>query len=354
MKKKGFTLVELLAAIAILSILVIIIVPNVMNLFIEAKENSFLNEVKQIYKSARQQWVNDSLVYTNEISYGRTQDGDCTQALRLSGRKEIHYYVKINKLGMITKLYVEDGAFQYTYNGNGLNIEDIDGVIKTVNANQNNILTITCSGGNGSLISPNNSLSVDEYQEVEYIESDGTQYIDVGLKVKAGLKFEGKLYTETSNKEMAIIGNKTGLGTIEIAISNHGSFFNWAANDNQVYVTPTSITNNIFTFRSRINGNAPYRDVYIDLDGGLFHSGGKSAYSGSPVELRLFNMSSGYGYIGRTYYLKIYDNNVLVRNYIPCYRKSDHVAGLYDTVGQVFYSNDNTSGNNFTVGNDVN
>ena len=33
---------------------------------------------------------------------------------------------------------------------------------------------------------------------------------------------------------------------------------------------------------------------------------------------------------GRIYYLKIYDNNILIRNFVPCYRKSDGVIGLYD------------------------
>ena len=41
MKKKGFTLVELLAVIAILAILVIIALPNVLGMFQSAKKNTF-------------------------------------------------------------------------------------------------------------------------------------------------------------------------------------------------------------------------------------------------------------------------------------------------------------------------
>ena len=47
MKKKGFTLVELLAVIAILAILVIIALPNVMGMFNQAKKNSFSTEIKK-------------------------------------------------------------------------------------------------------------------------------------------------------------------------------------------------------------------------------------------------------------------------------------------------------------------
>ncbi len=59
MKKQGFTLVELLAVIAILAILVIIALPNIMGMFNQAKENSFLVELKGIYKRAKETWIND-------------------------------------------------------------------------------------------------------------------------------------------------------------------------------------------------------------------------------------------------------------------------------------------------------
>lgn len=36
---------------------------------------------------------------------------------------------------------------------------------------------------------------------------------------------------------------------------------------------------------------------------------------------------------------KIWENNVLVRDFIPVYRKSDSVVGMYDSVNDVFYTN---------------
>jgi hypothetical protein len=49
---------------------------------------------------------------------------------------------------------------------------------------------------------------------------------------------------------------------------------------------------------------------------------------------------------------KIWDNGILIRNYIPCYRKSDNVIGLYDLVNNVFYTNAGTG--TFLKGADVN
>ena len=56
-------------------------------------------------------------------------------------------------------------------------------------------------------------------------------------------------------------------------------------------------------------------------------------------------------FIGKTYYFKIYKNKKLIRHFIPCYRKSDGVIGLYDLVNDVFYTNSGTG--EFEKGADV-
>ena len=54
----------------------------------------------------------------------------------------------------------------------------------------------------------------------------------------------------------------------------------------------------------------------------------------------------------RIYYFKIYDNNNLVRDYVPCYRKDDGVIGLFDLQNLTFYENQGSG--IFTKGADVN
>ena len=144
MKKNGFTLVELLAVIAILAILVIIALPNVMSLFNNAKKQSFTNEVKNIYKVAEQQWISDSMFETNEKVYSKCSSEECPDQLKLSGRSNINYYVKLNKLGKIVEYYVEDGTYQYSYKGGGLDIKDIGEVQQISDLSENEVITITC------------------------------------------------------------------------------------------------------------------------------------------------------------------------------------------------------------------
>ena len=41
----------------------------------------------------------------------------------------------------------------------------------------------------------------------------------------------------------------------------------------------------------------------------------------------------------RLYMFKLYENENLICNYIPCYKKSDGEVGLYDLINKVFLTN---------------
>jgi hypothetical protein len=54
----------------------------------------------------------------------------------------------------------------------------------------------------------------------------------------------------------------------------------------------------------------------------------------------------------KLYNLKLYQNDIIIRDFIPCYRKSDNVIGLYDLVNQMFYTNAGTG--TFLKGGEIN
>ncbi len=60
-KKKGFTLVELLAVIVILAVLVLLAVPSVLKMMDGAKENAFKIEGENIAKAAKAAYADDLL-----------------------------------------------------------------------------------------------------------------------------------------------------------------------------------------------------------------------------------------------------------------------------------------------------
>lgn len=65
--------------------------------------------------------------------------------------------------------------------------------------------------------------------------------------------------------------------------------------------------------------------------------------TGGTIDNRKFN--------GKIYSFRIYEGNTLVKDFVPCYRKSDNAIGFYDLINQVFLVN-NGSGT-FTKGPNV-
>ena len=177
MNKKGFTLVELLAVIAILAILVLIALPNVMSLFNEAKANSFTTELKNIYKSAQDQWMRDSMFETNQKVYARCKSNTCPNELKLSGRNNIEYFIKINKGGKVIEFYATDGTYQYSYKGNELKIENIEKPKQVANITNGKYVTVTCSGGGATSPEP---ASTNDYLMAG--DTSGQYYLRTSIK----------------------------------------------------------------------------------------------------------------------------------------------------------------------------
>ena len=125
MKKKGFTLVELLAVIAIISILIIVVLPNVISLFNQSKRNAFLIEVKSIFNSADIRYMKQSINESDGIVFYRLKGDE--NKVPLSGRSEIYYYVKVTKSGTIIEMLVWDGTSTLKKRDtNGIKIAEIN------------------------------------------------------------------------------------------------------------------------------------------------------------------------------------------------------------------------------------
>lgn len=187
------------------------------------------------------------------------------------------------------------------------------------------------------------SILPEAYQQVDYIESTGTQYIDTGVKCLQTTTFE-------------ITNNFNILNEIQL----FGAFANskrmhYGMNSSQIYmptVTNGTTTEHIF------NGDTQYHTYYLSTsqykyDNTIVASGNFEF----PTDFNFFlfarnNEGTVTNYCkSRLKKAKIYNNNVLICDFIPCYRKSDNEIGLYDLVNDVFYTNQGTG--TFAKGNDV-
>ena len=114
--KKGFTLVELLAVVAILAILVIVAMPKVLEIFMEAKEDSFEVDLSNIYSLAETTYISESL-NTSEKKLYCNVPGCEGKPLDIDIPDNILYSVKLNKRGEVMCFQATNGSFFYVSQG---------------------------------------------------------------------------------------------------------------------------------------------------------------------------------------------------------------------------------------------
>lgn len=115
MKKKGFTLVELLAVIAILAILVIVAMPNVLGMFNQAKANSFVTEVQKYMDTAKTSFMQNAMLNGGkEVVFMK-----CHSEINTNCETTANY--KVGKVGSVDELDMDGAPKNYLiwFNRNG-------------------------------------------------------------------------------------------------------------------------------------------------------------------------------------------------------------------------------------------
>ncbi len=207
-----------------------------------------------------------------------------------------------------------------------------------------------------------------EYQEVEYIEGTGTQWINTEYIPNSKTKVEMEAeFTSISTNYVFLMGtrnnNNDAFNRFDLIKLNTTDGSNIVFNSGDINKAnrveskkffPTIGTRNLYI----VDG----KEKKLTIDGDLIHTS-KDAVDNSNLNIQypLHLLVATYGTNGvaktyishaKIYFTKIYDNDKLVRNFVPCYRKSDGVIGLYDKVENKFYTNGGTG--NFIKGADVN
>ena len=171
------------------------------------------------------------------------------------------------------------------------------------------------------------SLLPKEYQQVEYIESTGTQYIDTGI-------LTGRFVHDISFSESN--------GRILMGNSGYATQF-WGSSADCTY----------YDFYKTITLDTTERRIVEYTNAGTYGAlsvNGTTKSASSPYAVNntymLFaiNGSTPTGSPSiKLYEFWAYDNNnVLLLHMIPCYRKEDNVIGLYDLVNGEFHMNEGT------------
>lgn len=176
------------------------------------------------------------------------------------------------------------------------------------------------------------------YQEVEYIESSWTQYIDtwktVSWDVKIDYIYMPKEYVTAQQWAWYLVfmddwrkNNAFGSGNSYLYYWNNNSTWEWVS---VRVLSQDTLTHDIV---SKTWSSRDWGTVWMP----------SSSYPSPTWNLKLFvwvrsNVISNY-YSTRMYSFKRYDSWVLTQDLVPCYRKSDNEIWLYDLVSDTFYTN---------------
>ena len=191
----------------------------------------------------------------------------------------------------------------------------------------------------------------DGYTQVEYIQGTGTQYIDVGTKMYNNTKIELCFSFDVMQQNCSIFGSRASSTANNFEIASMNTSFPIYLDFGDYNTSRATYNNAVINTKYICTISKSLRAIY-DGTHTLLASNTTliSANNVTPYKARIFDTAGGYSQNklkGKVYYCKIWENGVLVRNMIPCKNQSN-VAGMYDTVNEVFYANAGTG--SFNVG----
>ena len=179
-----------------------------------------------------------------------------------------------------------------------------------------------------------------EYQQVDYVTSDGNAYIDTKLTLEENFKIETEfIYNKVSSDEQPVISTWTGSTNwfnTYIATSGQFRFYIRANRSTKNSMLNIGNKNEISISRDGNNWTCSLNNEYFNFT---------SSAVDNPTTIKIFRRGDLYqnhkSYIslGKT---KITKNDELLLNLIPCYRNSDHKVGFFNVVNKEFFTNEGT------------
>lgn len=181
-----------------------------------------------------------------------------------------------------------------------------------------------------------------EYQAVEYIEANGTQWIDTEVPMNGGYTLYADGLMKSGKSGVLINGYKSNnvrQGMTFFANSNKYGYY-WFGKEYAENTTLTALGISLkerFQFTQNKNGITLVQD---DKSVSNNYSGNNTTDS---QNIYIFNTFANANYKnGVLYEAIIINDNKIIKDFIPCYRVSDNIIGLYDLIEEHFYTNSGT------------
>lgn len=195
------------------------------------------------------------------------------------------------------------------------------------------------------------------YREVEYIASTGTQAIDTGVKPSAGLKLTMDIWPVWEDKSRFIFNSNT---TVSFGASIYNNICSMTIRNEDAYVAFERFKQNYdrhsVTFkksdtdRIMVVLDGPNKTVSFNENSETLT--GYMIFDSNINTISLLASSPTWNHdnvTAKLYSCQMSINGEAVRDYVPCVRREDEAAGLYDLVEGKFYGNSTNTGE-FTAG----
>lgn len=188
------------------------------------------------------------------------------------------------------------------------------------------------SGRGPRLISVTRSKLPQGYTELSYIQGDGASYINTGFNPNQNTVVRADMAHYLSSETCWIFGARNGTNVGAFGFLTYRSFYR------ADYGTATTNLSRTPTKRFVIEMDKNVAKV----DGAVVATATVQTFS-TNYPIYLFannNAGSAAGFsIPKIYGCEIYNDDILMREFIPCRRNSDNALGMYDTVHGTFYQN---------------
>ena len=190
----------------------------------------------------------------------------------------------------------------------------------------------------------------DGYTRVEYIQSSGTQYIDTRYNATSeNYRVKCKFATVNNETGTVLFGGGASTDIITALLQSETQLKFYAGSSSVSGAAATFVRGELCELECYANNGTLTTSI-----NGVTRSGSISGSINKDYPLFIFtnNISGAASQFSniRLYEFKIYDNDTLVRDYVPVVRQ-DGTAGLLDQVNEVFYAN--AGSGTFTVGPDL-
>ena len=173
------------------------------------------------------------------------------------------------------------------------------------------------SGGGGILPSG--------YIQLEYIQGTGDKQLDL-FAVQNGDTF----LIDVIDENIPYSANKLLFGMS----SSNGYYVAIMRDTNAWRLSTSSLTNALPSERNVLSISLSGNKLHLESKGESLSSG-NLAISGKSWQL--FGVDNNFYIQSKVYGLKMYRNNELYMDFIPCKRKNDDAIGFYDIVNDTFY-----------------